>query len=119
MEPHLQRVEVEAVRRRDDDLAVNHRARRQLLDQGLVQLREIAVERLQVAALDEHVGRVAEHDGAKAIPLRLVQKVLAARQGLGELREHRLDRRRDGERLGPGRHRSVSTTFPILRRSWI
>ena len=74
MQPQLQRVEVEAVRRRDHDLAVDHAARRQPLEQRLVQLREIAVERPQVAALDEDVGAAAKDDGAKAVPLRLEEK---------------------------------------------
>ena len=64
----------------------------------LVQLGKVAVERPQVAALDEHVARAAKDDRAKAVPLRLVEKAVAGGQLVGELREHRLDRRRDRER---------------------
>ena len=64
-------------------------------EQRVVQLGKIAIERPQVAALDEDVGRAAKDDRAKAVPLRLVQERWPRRQLVGQLREHRLDRRRD------------------------
>ncbi len=63
----------------------------------LVQLGEVAIERPQVAALDEDVRIAAKDDRAKAVPLRLVQKPAARRKRVGQLGEHRLDRRRNGE----------------------
>ena len=48
----LQGVEVEAVGAGDDDLAVDDRAVGQQVEEGGVQLGEVAVERAQVAALD-------------------------------------------------------------------
>ena len=63
---------------------------------SVVQLGEVAIERPQVAALDEDVRVAAEHDGAEAVPLRLEQERARLGQGLGQLRQHRLDRRRDG-----------------------
>ena len=55
MQPQLQRVEVEPVRRGDHDLAVDHAAVRQPLEEDCVQVGKVAVERPQVAALDEDV----------------------------------------------------------------
>ena len=55
MQSHLQRVEVEPARRGDHDLAVDHAAVGQTGEQGVVQLGKVAVERPQVAALDEHL----------------------------------------------------------------
>ena len=77
MQPHLQRIEVEPARRGDDDLAVEHAAVGQACEQRVVQLRKVAVERPQVAALDEHVVAAAEHDGAEAVPFRLVEEPVA------------------------------------------
>ena len=95
MQPQLERVEVEASSGRDHDLAVEHAARGQLLEQHLVKLGKVAVERLQIAALDEHVGGAAEHDRAKAVPLGLVQERALGRQLGRELRQHRLHGRGD------------------------
>jgi hypothetical protein len=62
-----------------------------------VQIREVPVEGAQVPALDEQVDASAEHDRAKAVPLRLVEEI-AGGKGLGELRQHRLDGRVDRKR---------------------
>ena len=62
-----------------------------------VKVREITIERAQIAALNEHVVAGAEHNRAKAVPLRL-EKEITFRRKLGrELRQHRLDWRRDGK----------------------
>jgi hypothetical protein len=74
---HLQSVEVEASPAHDHDLAVDHAARGQALAEGRFELREIAVQRLQVPALDVEAIAVAKHDGAEAVPLRLEQPALA------------------------------------------
>ncbi len=107
MQPHLQRVEIEAMRRGDDDLAVEHTLgqRRQ---QCVVQIRKVAIERPQVAALDEEVRWPAKHDCAKAVPFRFVQEAIAGGQLLGELCQHRLDRRLNGKR---GHKRSYPAVF--------
>ena len=99
VQPQLQRVEVEPARRRDHDLAVDHAAVRQGLEQDGMQFREVAIERPQIAALDEDLGAAAKDDGAKAVPLRLVE-VRSDREIAGELGEHRLDRRLDGKAHG-------------------
>ena len=78
MEPQLQRVEIQALARGDDhDLAVDHAVLRQALEQRIVQLGKVAVERPRVAALDVHARAAAEHDGAEAVPLR-PQKINSA-----------------------------------------
>ena len=79
VQPELQRIEIQPVAGGDDDLAVDHAVLRQALEQRVVQFREVAVERPRVAALDIHIARAAEHDGPKAVPLRLVQ--VRARRG--------------------------------------
>ena len=79
MQALLQRVEVQAVGRRDHDLAVDDAAGRQRRDQPLAQLGKIAVERLEVAALDVEVVGAAEDEGAEAVPLRFVQRSPAPR----------------------------------------
>ena len=94
MKPQLERVEVEAAGSGDDDLPVQNARLRDAVDQRRVQFRKIPIERAQIAALDVHVGRAAEDDGAKAVPLRFVEEAAALGQFVGKLREHRLDRRR-------------------------
>ena len=93
VQPHLQGVEVQAARRRDDDLAVEDTAGRQLRVEDVVQLGKVAVERPQVAALNVDVVRAAKDQRAKAIPLRLEQKSVALRNFAHRFRQHRLDRR--------------------------
>ena len=66
--------------------------------QRVVQVGKVAIERPQIAALDEHVVAAAKDDGAKAVPLRLVEEPVAGGKLRRELREHRLDRRIDGKR---------------------
>ena len=98
MQPQLQQVEIEPAWRRDHNFAVEDAAVRQAGQQGVVQLGKVAVERPQVAALHEHLAPAAKDDGAEPVPLRLVQECIVGRQHVGELGEHRLDRRRDGKR---------------------
>jgi hypothetical protein len=92
MQSLLQRVEVQAAGRRDHDLAVEDAARRQLLDQGVLELREVAVQRLEVAALQQEAVRVAESQRAKAVPLGFELEAGFIGQRVGDLGEHRFDR---------------------------
>ncbi len=96
MKPHLERVEIEPVGRGDHDLAVHHTAVRQPGQKGLMELRKVAIERPEVPTLDEDLGSAAKDDRAKPVPFGLVQKRPRG-ELLCELREHRLDRRRDGK----------------------
>ena len=70
----LERVEVEARRRRDHELAVEHDLVGQLREQRLAQLGEVAQQRLLVAALEIELVAVAEHDATEPVPLRLVRR---------------------------------------------
>ena len=103
MQAHLQRVEVEPALAHDHDLAVHHAALGQARAEGGLELGEVAVERLQVAALDVEAVAVAEHDRAEAVPLRLEEPAVARGQLGRELGEHRLDRRLDREARRAGR----------------
>src|SRR6188474_779112 len=91
MQPELKCVEVETVATRDHDLAIEDAPRRQSREQYIVQLWEVAIQRTEIAALNEDVGVVAKHDRAESIPLRFVEVAAAGGQLLCELCEHRLD----------------------------
>src|SRR6476620_4445983 len=98
MKPHLQRVEVEPLGSGNDDLAIDDTAVGQPESEGVVELGKVAVQRLQVAALDEHLaGSAAKDDRAEAVPLRFVEKRTAGRERFGNARQHRLDWRLDCE----------------------
>ncbi len=77
MQPELKRVEIEAVGRGDDDLAVEHAVLGQARGERVVQFREVAVERPRIAALDEEIALAFEHQRAEAVPFRLEQIVVA------------------------------------------
>src|SRR3990172_439996 len=77
MDAQQERLEVEAVRPRDDDLPVDDAAVREVCLEGGRELREVAVERLQVAALDERLIAVAEDDRTETVPLGLEEPAIA------------------------------------------
>ena len=87
----------------DDDLAVEHAALGQGRAERIGQLREVAVERLEVAGLGVDLVAVAEDERPEAVPLGLEQPAVVGRQRVDGLGEHRLDRRLDREvhRHGP------------------
>ena len=93
MDAQQQRVEVQAVRAGDDYFAIQDAALGQRRAQGRRQLREVAVERFEVAALDESFVAVAEDQRPEAVPLGLVEPAIADRNRLGQLGQHRFDRR--------------------------
>src|SRR5262245_27268583 len=97
MQPKLQQIEIQSVRRDDHDLAVDDRPDRELLEQRVMKLGKVPVERPEVPALNVDVGFAAEDDGAEAVPFWLVQEPTAGWQRLGKLREHGFYRRGDGE----------------------
>jgi hypothetical protein len=100
MEPELQRVKIQPLRGRNHDLAVHHAVPGQLLYQRVVQFRKVAIERPGIAALDVNVVRAAKHNGTKPVPLGLVQIGARLRELVRELRQHRLDRRRERKLRG-------------------
>ncbi len=90
MQAELERVEVEPALRRDHDLAVEHAVLREALEERGVQVGKIAIQRAAIPALQEHSVCASKNQGAKTIPLRLVQ-VVAVGDRISELGEHGLD----------------------------
>src|SRR3954471_7607321 len=97
MQPQLQQVEVQSLLGCDDDLSIENASLWQLRLERLDQLGEVSIERLLVPALNEHLVAVAEDERAKPIPLGLEDPAVARRQLADALRQHRQDRRIDGE----------------------
>ena len=97
MEAKLQLVEVKAVVLDDDDFAVKDAARRQRGSQRVEQVREVAVEGLFVAALDEYVLVVAEDECAKSVPFGFEDPVASGGEFFHASGEHGKDRRIDGK----------------------
>src|SRR5207237_3280317 len=92
VQAQLQRVEIQAAWTGDNDLAVDNAVVRKPVDERVVELRKIAVERTRVAALDEHIALRTEDDRAKAVPLGLVEDLTLGRDRFRHLGEHRFDR---------------------------
>jgi hypothetical protein len=76
-------IEVQAVSRRNHDLAVQDALVRQPGEQRVVQFGEISIERPQVATLDENIGVAAKHNRAKAVPFRFVEESAAGWELVG------------------------------------
>src|SRR5438094_235937 len=87
------RLEIEPTVARDHDLAVEDAALGQVRAQRDLELRKIPPERLQVATLDQHVVAALPHERAEAVPFWLVEPTVTCGEAIGELREHRRDRR--------------------------
>ena len=109
MDPEQERIEVEAAGSGDHHLAVDHDPGRQGGHQGRHELGEVALQRPQVAALQDQLVAVPEDEAAEAVPLRLVCPPIAVRQRCLRRGEHRLQGRVEGQahagimgRAGPG-----------------
>ncbi len=102
VDPLLQGVEAEPVVDAHDDLAVHHRPLGQHSLQRLDQLGEVAGQGPLVAAAQHQLVAVAEHDAAKAVPLRLEGQI-AVRNALHRPGQHRPHRRH---------HRQIHATEP-------
>ena len=81
----------------DDDLAVEDAPLGQCGPERVGQLREVAVERLQVARLGVDLVAVAEDERPEAVPLGLEQPAVVRRQVVGGLGQHRFERRFERE----------------------
>ena len=98
MDAQCQRVKVQTAIARDDDLTVEDASLRELLEQSFAQLREVAIQRLAVTALDQQLVSVAKDHGAKSIPFRLEDpRVCVGWNFIHSLGEHGEDRRWQGE----------------------
>ena len=114
MKPQLQRLEIQPVLAHDDDFAIEHSSLRKLGLQRFDEFRIVASERLSVPALDEDLLAVAKDQRPEAVPFGLENPPAVARQGVGQLRKHRQDRRVHGKTqvefllnaasIAPGRH---------------
>src|SRR5262245_28305244 len=97
VQPKLQQIEIKAVGRDDDDFPVDDQSRGKLFEERVVKFRKVPVERPEVAALNVDVVLPTENDRSEAVPLRLVEETAVSWKRVGELREHRLDGRWNGE----------------------
>ena len=77
METQLQRLEVETGFARDDELAVDDGSRGKRGQNRRLELGEVPVERLQIAALHQPLRAVAEDQHTEPVPLRLVKPAFA------------------------------------------
>ena len=98
MDALLESVEVQALRRHHDDLAVEHDARRGQRPEGVQQLREIAGHRSRPPAHKLDVSAVAMDESTEAVPLGLVLPAVGGRQLGLDLGQHRLQLEGDGRR---------------------
>ena len=120
MDAQQQRLEVEPARADDDDLAVEDAALGQRGGERRDELREVAVHRLLVAALQQDLVAVAEDQRAKAVPLGLELPAVAVGQRLGGAGEHRLEGRserqvhRDGRSRSQARFGTMSSFFILI-----
>src|SRR5262245_32341270 len=97
MEPELKAVEVERAVSRDNDFAVEHAALGQLFQERAGQFREVAVQRLLLAALYEDFAGLAEDQRAESIPFGFEDPVAFGGEGIHAFREHWKDGRVDGK----------------------
>src|ERR1019366_467397 len=97
VESKLERLEIEAPVVCDDELAIEHAALGEHGPKRRFELREIAIERLLIPALDRQLVAIAEHEGPKPVPFGLVHPPLALRKRADPLGEHRQQGRRNGQ----------------------
>jgi len=77
VEAQLERVEIEFVVSDNDNLTIEHATLRERGTQRIKQVREVAVERFLIAALDEDLVAIAEDEGAEAVPFGLENPIVA------------------------------------------
>src|SRR5690348_15939061 len=102
MQSQLQCVEIESALGRDYDLTIDYRILGDALEQSVVQLRKVAIERSRVAALNVERVCLPEYDRPEAVPLRFVE-IIADGQLIRELGEHGFDWRFQGRGVTPVR----------------
>src|SRR5471032_191272 len=100
MDAQQERFEVETAGGGDDDLAVEYAAIGKSCGQRREELREVSVQRLLVAALQQDLVAVAEDERPKAVPLRLELPPLAIWQRGGRDGQHRSERVRERQAHG-------------------
>ena len=95
---HLQRVEIQPLLSGDHDFPVDDAPGRERIQEDLVEIRQISIERPEVAALDDDAILIAvagqsEYECAETVPFRFVQKSPTGRYLIGHFREHGCDGR--------------------------
>src|SRR5262245_25284158 len=88
MQSELERLEVETILAGDHQLGVEHAALGELLFQRGDNFGEVAVERLFVTALNEHLVAVAKDQRAEAVPFWFKDPCFARRQLADAIGEH-------------------------------
>lgn len=73
MDAELQGLEVEAGLTGDDELSVDHRSGRELLQDRGFELGKVAIQGFEVTALQEPLATVSEEQHTEPVPLRLVE----------------------------------------------
>src|SRR5437899_12197068 len=89
MQSELKGLEVEAAVAGDDDPAIEDAPLGKLSLQNRDELREVPVERLLIATLDEELFDVAKDQRTKAVPLGLENPIVAGRQLGDAIGQHR------------------------------
>jgi hypothetical protein len=90
-------LEVQLALPRDHDLAIDDATGREGRPDRIGELREVAVQRLEVTTLDQDLVAVTEDDGPEPVPLRFVEPAIAVGQAIRRLGQHGLKRRIEGE----------------------
>src|SRR5205807_8443554 len=85
-----------------EDLAVDDAGRGQVVPEGVGQLGEVAGHRPLVAAAELDLASIPIDHAAEAVPLGFVEQAIARGQVAGQLGQHGLDRRPDGQVLHAG-----------------
>ncbi len=94
MKAELQGLELQAFLPLDDELPVDDSARGKRFEERRLELGKVAVQGLEVAALQVPLVPVPEDQDPEAVPLRLEDPGVAFGKSIDELREHGLDGRR-------------------------
>ena len=98
VDPLQKRLEVDRASNRNDQLAVEHEARRLELRDGRHDFGKVACQRLSRLGLQLHLAAVAEGNASEAVPLRFVLPLRAAGDLLDDARLHRGERRTQTQR---------------------
>lgn len=122
MDAEEERVEVEpGLRAGDHDLAIEHEPGIRPADGAhrRLELRKVAVERLEVPRLDVHLRAITEDEGPEAVPFRLIDPFVALGYGCRRLGEHGRDGRFEGKGHGAddtARHGIIHDVRDLGRR---
>src|ERR1700721_1402859 len=82
MQSELQRVKVKFIVLDNDQFAIQHTALWQTPTQKVEQFREIAIERLFIAALNQYFVAISKHQDPKPIPLRFEAPISCIRKSI-------------------------------------